>query len=133
MKSMLKPGDKFTEVFVVSDDIYKGFVKLFKDKNPLHIDEKYAIEKGFEDIVMHGNMLNGFLSYFIGECLPIRNVVIHSQNIKYIKPVYLYDKLHLFAQIDDVFESVNVVEISFVFSNQDAVKVAKGSISIGLI
>ena len=69
---IFKIGDTFNEEFHVSDEIYAGFIQLFKDKNPLHTDQEIAIKKGFKGMVMHGNILNGFLSYFIGECLPTK-------------------------------------------------------------
>ncbi len=130
---MLNKSTTFEIPFILTESIYKGFIKLFRDKNRLHTDDQFAIEKGFKGKVMHGNILNGFLSYFIGECLPVKNVIIHSQEIKYIKPVYLNDQLLFSAEVVDIFESVNVVEIKFFFTNSDSEKVAKGVINIGLI
>jgi 3-hydroxybutyryl-CoA dehydratase len=130
---LLIKNTEFELPFIISEDVYEGFVILFNDKNPLHMDENYAIEKGFKGKVMHGNILNGFLSYFIGECLPIKNVIIHSQDIKFCKPVYLNDKLLFNAKVHDIFESVNVAEIKFYFTNSDSIKVAKGTINIGVI
>ena len=83
---MLK-GDSFSKEFIIDNEIYIGFINLFKDRNPLHTDIAFAKEKGFNATVMHGNILGGFLSYFIGECLPEKNVIIHSQEIKYYNPV----------------------------------------------
>ena len=126
-------GDKYEIPFDVSPNIYNGFIEVFKDKNPLHTDAVFATEKGFKSVVMHGNILNGFLSYFIGECLPIKNVIIHSQQIDYKLPVYLNDHLTLQATIVDYSESVNVYEFNFYFCNGENKKVAKGKIQIGLL
>ena len=130
---MLKKHTKFEMPFIISEYVYEGFVQLFNDKNPLHVDECFAIEKGFNSKVMHGNILNGFISYFVGECLPIKNVIIHSQEIKFNNPVYLNDKLLFTAKVHDIYKSVNVVEIKFFFTNSDLIKVAKGSVNIGII
>jgi 3-hydroxybutyryl-CoA dehydratase len=126
-------GDKFTRTFVVTDKIYHGFIELFNDNNPLHTSAEFAAGKGFSGRVMHGNILGGFLSYFIGECLPVKNVIIHSQEIKYMNPVYMNDQLSFNAEISEVFESVKAVEFKFLFSKEDSVKVAKGKIQIGII
>ena len=130
---MLHKHAAFDLTFRVSDDIYQGFIRVFKDRNPLHVDESFALDRGFKGKVMHGNILNGFLSYFIGECLPEKDVIIHSQEIKYLRPVYLNDVLTLRAHVHDIFESVNVAEIKFVFMNSESAKVAKGKISIGIL
>eukprot|EP01037_Dinobryon_pediforme_P008328 gene8328-8414_t len=55
----------FKQNFQVTDTVYSGFILTFGDKNPLHTDETFAQEKGFKGRVMHGNILNGFISYFV--------------------------------------------------------------------
>lgn len=130
---MFRVEDTFTETFTVSDAIYRGFIALFKDQNPLHTEAAFAVEKGFKGEVMHGNILNGFLSYFIGESLPVKSVIIHSQEIQYKNPVYCNDTLQFKATVIGFYESVNAVEFKFDFKNSEAKVVAKGKIQIGLL
>ena len=129
----MNKGDKFTQSFVVTTELYEGFKSLFKDFNPLHTNEEFAKGKGFTGKVMHGNILNGFLSYFIGECLPNKDVLIQTQEIKFLRPVYENDKVTLHAEIEEVFESVNTIEFKYCFENQNMIKVARGKIQIGLM
>ena len=130
----MKKGDIFNAEFCISEAIYTGFIELFKDKNPLHTDPQFAKSKGFTEAVMHGNILGGFLSYLIGECLPLKNVIIHSQEIKYIQPVYKGQELGLTAEVIGVYPSVNAVEFKFYFIEKQTQKqVAKGKIQIGII
>lgn len=130
---IFKVDDKYEHTFKVSDEVYEGFIDVFKDTNPLHTDEAFARAKGFKGRVMHGNILNGFLSYFIGECLPDKNVIIHSQEIQFKNAVYLNDELSFEAKVIGVFESVNAIEFKFVFKNIDNKVVSKGQIQIGLL
>lgn len=132
MKAMFKVGDKTKLNFVIDDAVYKGFITVFKDTNPLHTNPEYAVSKGFKERVMHGNILNGFLSYFVGECLPTKDVIIHSQQINFSKPVYLNDKLEFEAEVDEIYESVKVIKFKFYFKNVEGKSVAKGNIQIGL-
>lgn len=129
----MKQGDTYSVDFVLTEKIYRGFIDLFSDGNPLHTDCSFARDKGFAAEVMHGNILGGFLSYFVGECLPIKNVVIHSQEMNYLKPVYLNDVLCFSAVILEVFDSVGVLEFGFQFVNVGGIKVAKGKISVGIL
>ena len=129
---IFKLGDFFEESFIVSDEIYNGFIQIFKDTNPLHTSENFSINKGFNGKVMHGNILNGFLSFFVGECLPTKNVIIHSQEIKFKNAVYLNNKLKFKAEITGIYDSVNVVEFRYNFKNESNKTVAKGKIQIGL-
>ncbi|MDC1127861.1 MaoC family dehydratase [Gammaproteobacteria bacterium] len=127
----IKLDQKFTHDFEVSREVYEGFINIFKDRNELHTDENFAQAKGFKSIVMHGNILNGFVSYFVGECLPLRNVIIHSQEIKFSNPVFLEDNLKLEAKISDIYESVGVFEVSFKFKNESGSSVARGAVQVG--
>ncbi len=130
---MFLKGTKFQQAYVVDESVYSGFISLFRDENPLHTNEMFARAKGFKSRVMHGNILNGFISHFVGECLPLKNVIIHSQGISYSRPVYLNDTLELYVEVEDFFESVQTIEFKFFFENQNRIKIAKGKLSIGLI
>lgn len=129
---LIKEDHSFDLEFTITNKVYEGFIETFGDKNPLHTNSTYAKEKGFRDVVMQGNILNGFLSYFIGECLPTKDVIIHSQEISFKNPVYLNDKLSFHAEVDEIFESVKVVKFKFGFKNTEGKTVAKGTIQIGL-
>lgn len=81
---------------------------------------------------MYGNILNAFVSFFVGECLPTKEVVIHSQEIQYKNPVYMNDTLIFDAKVDGIYESVNTVEFKFKFVNEEGLVVAKGKVQIGV-
>ena len=126
-------GDKQTHHFTVTETVYKGFQLSSGDMNPLHTDESFALEKGFLGRVMYGNILNGFISFFIGECLPTKEVIIHTQDIKYKSPVYLNDALLFEARLEGFYESVKAVEFKYKFYNNSEKIVASGHIQIGLL
>jgi len=130
---MFKEGDNYQEVFVVTEEVYYAFQTVSRDMNPLHTDEEFAKAKGFHGRVMYGNILNGFISYFIGMSLPTKDVIIHSQEISYTKPVYLNDLLLLKAEVTGVYESVNAVTFKFKFLNQENKTVSKGKFQVGLL
>lgn len=129
----MKKGDNFKLNFKISEQLYQRFILAFNDRNPLHTSDEFARLKGFRNKVMHGNILNGFVSYFIGEYLPIKNVIIQMQDIKYFKPIYLDEELDFMAEVTNVFESVNTIEIKFVFKKSSNEKVASGNIQIGIL
>lgn len=101
--------------------------------NPLHTNESFAQNKGFKERVMYGNILNAFVSYFVGECLPTKDVIIHTQDIAFKLPVYLNDELLFESEIEGIYESVNTIEFKFKFINQNNKVVAKGHVQIGLL
>jgi len=133
MISKFSLDDTFDEKFKISDELVSDFVKLSNDRNPLHTIDKFAIDKGFKSMVVQGNLQNCFISYFIGECLPSKNVMILSQNINFKNPVYINDILNLRVKIIGVFESVDLIEFEFNFTNQLDKIISKGIIKIKLI
>lgn len=130
---IFKLGQSYSEEFTIGEKIYNGFIDLFLDENPLHTCNDFAVGKGFREAVMHGNILNGFLSYFIGERLDVKDVIIHSQEIKYLNPLYLNDILQFNAEITGIYESVNAIEFKYQFINQEKTLVSKGRFQIGLL
>ena len=129
----MQPGDNYTKEYAVTEKVYHGFIEIFSDNNPLHTDKAFAEKIGMPEVVMHGNILNGFLSHFIGVVLPKKNVIIHSQSINFYKPVFLNDILSMHAEIVSYSDAVKSYSLSFIFRKQSGVRVAKGHIQIGLL
>ena len=120
----------FEETFEISKELVDNFIELSNDRNPLHTTDLYAIEKGFDSRVVQGNLQNCFISYFIGECLPSKNVMILSQTINFKNPVYINDVLVFKAKITGIFESVGLIEFDYEFKNQLNKVVSNGVIKI---
>ena len=129
----MEKGDRYELIYPVTTKVRDGFRETFRDNNPLHTNKVFAQEKGFSDEVMYGNILNGFVSHFIGEALPVKNVIIHAQQIKFFKPFYCGDELTFKAELTDSIVSVNTFIFGFGFFNQSGVEIARGKVQIGLI
>jgi 3-hydroxybutyryl-CoA dehydratase len=129
----MRAGDSWRCEFTVTEELHRRFGDLFEDGNPLHRDDEYARAKGFREKVVFGNVLNGFISHFVGERLPVKNVAIYSQKIDYLRPVYVNDVLTLHVRVEDFFESVNVVELKFFFEDGAKVRVARGALQVGVL
>lgn len=128
----MKEGDKFELTYMLTEEVYKGYIQIFNDNNPLHTDHEFATSKGFAAEVMHGGILTGFLSNFVGEQLPIKNVIIQSYKIAFLKPIFLNTKLLFRAHVTGFYESVNCIIFKYEFNNESSI-VAKGELTIGII
>lgn len=65
---------------------------------------------------MYGNILNAFVSHFVGMLLPSREVTIQLRDISFHKPVFLNDEIHLEASIDTIYyETVNIINYKLRF------------------
>ena len=125
-----------SHTYQVTQEVYNGFQQCSSDYNPLHTDSAFASSKGFSSVVMYGNILNAFVSHFVGMLLPTREVMIQSQDICYQKPVYLNDEIILESSIDTISEAVNIIQYKLKFIRMKDGKreaVAKGHVQIGLL
>ena len=122
--------------YKVTPDVYYSFQRCSNDYNPLHTDAAFAKEKGFADCVMYGNILNTFVSHFVGMLLPTKDVMIQSQDISFHKPVFLNDEIQLDASVETVSEAVNIIKYKLKFRRSGggiSEIVAKGHVQIGLL
>jgi acyl dehydratase len=125
-----------SHTYQVTREVYENFQLCSGDMNPLHTDETFAREKGFQGCVMYGNILNAFISHFVGMCLPTPHVMIQSQDINFHKPLFLNDEITLQASIDTVSEAVNIINYKLKFyktTPEGRQLVAKGHVQIGLL
>ncbi len=114
----IQEGSKVERHYKMTDAVYRALVDNFGDKNPLHTDENYARAKGFSGRVMHGAILNGFISHFIGMEFPGANAIIQSVSVEYKKPNFLNDDLHFEAVVEQKVEAVRTLVLKFNIHNQ---------------
>ena len=132
----LTKSQHLTGTYQVTPEVYRGFQTLSGDNNPLHTDIVFAKAKGFPECVMYGNILNAFLSHFVGMVLPSPEVMIQTQDIQYRKPVYLGDEILIVSEIQEWSEVVEVInfKLKFYRCNKDEKQiVATGHVQIGML
>ena len=125
-----------THTYQVTPEVYSAFQTVSGDFNPLHTDLAFAQKKGFIGKVMYGNILNAFISHFVGMLLPSQEVMIQSQDINFHKPVFLNDEILFEAGIDTVSEAVNIINYKLKFKRVGGGKselIAKGHVQVGLL
>lgn len=75
----------------ITDADIKAFAGISGDRNPVHLDEKYAESSRFKKRIAHGMISAGFFSALFGTKIPGEGCVYVSQNLKFRKPVYIGD------------------------------------------
>lgn len=126
-------GQRFSADYHVDEAVHAAFVALSGDRNALHMDEAFARGQGFAGRVMHGNILCVFLSHAIGMKLATPNVIIHTQEIAFVAPVYEGDELAWEGTVEDVSPAVRAVTMKYRFRNQAGKVVARGRFQIGVL
>ena len=119
--------------FEITKEKIQQFLSITGDYNPLHNDENYAKTKGYDEVVVHGLLTTSALSTLAGMYLPGKYSLIHSVEIKYVKPVFLSTSpLQVKGEVinkDDRFSRITV-KISIFDKNNN--KVCRGVMQIGV-
>jgi 3-hydroxybutyryl-CoA dehydratase len=124
----LKEGVEFRREYTITEDVYRKFLDLFGDASPLHVSDETAAACGFSAKLMHGAILNGFISNFVGMNFPGKRTLELGVDISFVKPTYCGDVLTLHAVVKERLESREVLVLHFRFLRHHTV-VAKGRIS----
>lgn len=115
IKQFAEESAHINYTYKVTPDVYYSFQRCSNDYNPLHTDAAFAAKKGFDKIVVYGNVLNAFVSHFVGMLLPTRDVMILGQNISFRKPVFLNDELELEAKMEKCTEDLGLITYALKF------------------
>lgn len=115
--------------YVITKEKYEQFIAVSDDTHQLHINSEYAQSKGFNDVVVHGNILNCILSNVIGMKLNLLNVMIINQSINYRKPIYIGDSLIVKLKLKEEISFLPGLDIQFKFFRKEEL-IANGTILI---
>ncbi len=130
----LREGMMVEQEYTIGADVYETFLSIFPDKSPVHVEDSYAKANGFDGIVMHGAILNGFLSHFVGMCFPGRRSLELSVDMRYLKPCYMGDKVVLRGTISQKLESRRVVVLDVAYENHtQGSTAARGRVQVAIM
>ena len=124
-----------TESFevTVTAEMMNSFLNISGDTNPLHNDEQFAKDQGYDNKVVYGLLTTSFISKLVGVLLPGKYCLLQGVEVKYLRPVYVGDILSVTGTVDELHESVKRTGIKAVITNQDNKKVVKGKADVGFL
>jgi acyl dehydratase len=116
---MIKIGDtaSITKKFRI-DDVIK-FSKITGDKNPIHLDEEYALTTRFKGRLVHGILVSGLISAVLGMHLPGPGSIYIKQTLNFKAPVYIDDQITAIATVNKIRTDKPIVTIKTVCKNQE--------------
>lgn len=86
----------------ITDEEVRKFAEISGDDNPVHLDEEYAKNSLFGRRIVHGILVSGLISKVIGTQLPGNGTIYLSQNLKFLKPVYVGETVKAEVVIKDI-------------------------------
>lgn len=90
-------------------DVY-NFAGICGDFNPVHINAIKAEDSRFGKRIVHGALINAFISTVLGMKLPGEGTVYLSQNSKFVHPVYIGDTITARVEIMEINDGKAIME-----------------------
>jgi len=110
----------------INEKLEEDFAKISGDFNPLHMDEQYAKETKFGKRVCHGMLLASFFSKLVGMYLPGKNALYFSQNLNFVGPCFIGDKIIVKGEIIDKSEATKMIKIKTTIKNIEGKLLVEG-------
>ena len=78
---------------IIDENSVLEYAKISGDLNPIHLDSEYAKKTIFKKRIVHGMHSVSFISALISDVLSEYNCIYVSQNIKFLKPIYINEEI----------------------------------------
>lgn len=119
-------GDSFSVTKQISQSDVVNFAGIIGDFNPIHVNPQYAAQSMFGRNLAHGMLTASFISTCIGCGLPGNNALYLSQEIKFVKPVFIGDTITATVTVIDKADEKQLLTLQTVVKNQDEQVVVDG-------
>lgn len=119
--SDLREGSKRSVVFEVTPEQMRAFAELSGDFNPLHVDDAFARQRGYEGCVVYGALLVAKVSQLIGMRLPGRDSVWASLSFDFKRPLYVGREAEVEGTVVNVHQATGMVELGLVVRSEGRV------------
>jgi len=119
-------GDSATlERTLTAEDI-DLFAVMSGDVNPAHVDEEFAKDEMFHEVIGHGMWGGALISAVLGTELPGPGTIYLNQSLSFRKPVGIGDKITVKITVTEKIEGRNRLIFSCECRNQDDKVVIEG-------
>ena len=126
-------GDTASITHTITNSDIQKFVELTGDDNRLHVDEEFANKTSFKKPVAHGMIGASFISTIIGTKIPGDGALWYSQNLEFLLPIRVGDKLTIIATVIKKIDRQNSIELQTDILNQHKQKVTTGVAKVKII
>jgi len=118
----------------VTEKMQNDFRENSGDINPMHSNEEFAKEKGFDKILVFGMLTASFFSTLVGVYLPGKNCLFQEcKDIRFHNPVFVGDELEIKGEVIEIDERFRRITVKAIIRNQDGKKVCSAKLIAGVV
>lgn len=109
---MIKKGDTYQHQVTFTQEQVMAFAEVTGDKNPIHIDAKYAENTIFGRPIVHGFMAGAVFSKVFGMIFPGEGTIYLFQEMKFTAPTFVDEPYTAIFEVIEVNTEKHVGTIS---------------------
>ncbi len=110
--SDLSVGQIFSVEHIFDSESVDTFAALAGDFSPLHVDEIYASESGFNGRIVHGMLLAALFSRLVGMTIPGKRALYLGQELSFRQPVLVGETVFAKARITAIYPSLRQIQLA---------------------
>lgn len=110
----------------VTAEVVEAFARVSGDTNPVHLDEMYAAKSRFGRRIAHGMLAVSYISAVLGTVFPGPGTIYLSQNVSFLKPVFLGDTVTATVTVSKYRAEKGILTLVTECWNQHGEKVVDG-------
>ena len=119
-------------IIEITPSSLEKFQELSGDISPIHVDERYARDRGFHGLVCYGMLVSSFYSTLVGTYLPGKYALLQKAQISMTNPVYIGDRLTVTGTVKALHTSLKLVTIKAWIHNQNGETVSRATLEVGV-
>lgn len=126
----IQVGQKVKFKVVISKSMIENFAILSGDYNPLHMEDSYAKDAGFEKRICHGMLLASLFSRLIGMYLPGKNALYLSQSLKFVSPCFVDDEVTIEGKVLKKSSSTRIITLETKITKESNINIVIGEAKV---
>ncbi len=111
---------------VINDEMVVDFARITRDDNPIHLDDEAARKSIFGRRIAHGMLVMGIVSSVLGREFPGPGTVYMRQDAKFLKPVYIDERIKVKITVLEKIEEKNRLRLSTEVLKEDGLPAVTG-------
>jgi len=131
--AQIRLGEEAEIFHTITEADVDTFSRMTGDTNPLHMDDDFAAKTSFKKRVVHGMLTASFISTMIGAKLPGVGAMWYEQNMRFLSPVRIGEKIRVFAKVKHKSLSQRIIVLETVVFNEEGKKVIEGQAKVKML
>ena len=117
----------------ITAEMMEKFLEISGDNNPMHCDDDFARENGFDSRLVYGMLTASLYSTLVGVYLPGKYALFQEIETNFRNPVFVGDTLTVTGTVVELKDKFKRLIIKAVIKNQNGKTVSKATIKAGVL